>query len=73
MSKAPRYATVPLWAVAAMFLMPCVPWLLMRRRRVARARAARGLCPDCGYDLRATPGRCPECGAGAFPTAAVPA
>jgi hypothetical protein len=35
-------------------------WLLRRRR--VRLRVRRGLCPACGYDVRASPGRCPECG-----------
>ena len=29
---------------------------------LVRARRARGLCPACGYDLRASPDRCLECG-----------
>ena len=58
-----RFLAVPLWmpaavlGTAASMLAPKHPHGLRRRRR------RKGLCPDCGYDLRATPGRCPECGA----------
>jgi hypothetical protein len=43
----------------------------LARRSIQGRRAARGRCPACGYDLRATPDRCPECGT--VPTAAPPA
>jgi hypothetical protein len=50
----------PHWAIIIPTTAPAIAWLLLRRRA---ARAKRdNMCPQCGYDLRATPQRCPECG-----------
>ena len=48
------------FVMPATALLPAVfVYKRLRKPRVVRA----GLCPTCGYDLRATPSRCPECGA----------
>ena len=63
---ADRMLVVPLWSCCV--LLAAAPAVSAARRlrswRTMR-RGAAGLCPSCGYDLRATPGRCPECGMGA--------
>jgi hypothetical protein len=53
---------VPRWLVLFSLTLPLLAWGMNPIRR--RRRRRRGLCPACGYDLRATPGRCPECGSG---------
>ena len=53
---------VPHWFLAAATVALPALWLLRRRPALRRHRLAHGLCPSCGYDLRASPDRCPECG-----------
>jgi hypothetical protein len=53
-------AVRPWLPMAVLLVMPAI-WL-HRFRKARRARRL-GLCPACGYDLRASPERCPECGA----------
>jgi hypothetical protein len=55
----------PRWSIAV--FTGVAAWIFYRKGR----SVPQGLCPACGYDLRATPERCPECGTPA--TTAAPA
>ena len=57
-------AYVPHGFLVAVFVAGPAARVTLRLVR-RRGRKAAGLCPRCGYDLRATPGRCPECGTAA--------
>jgi len=64
-------AITPDWVVCGVLLLlifhqPLASAVVRSHRRsLERKREkqrTRGLCPICGYDLRASPERCPECG-----------
>jgi hypothetical protein len=54
-----RLIVIPFWCPAIIFAIPPLSWRSLRMRP---RRPTPGICPKCGYDMRATPHRCPECG-----------
>jgi hypothetical protein len=52
---------LPAWFLVCLLgILPAYVWT--SHFLTTRKRRRMGLCPKCGYDLRATPDRCPECG-----------
>jgi hypothetical protein len=55
-----RLIVIPYWAPALLFAI--LPAIGLIRWSLGIGRFAKGMCPKCGYDLRASGDVCPECG-----------
>lgn len=52
------------WMIFTPLAIPLLLPVVFSKQRIRKKRRQAGLCPNCGYDVRATPSRCPECGWG---------
>jgi hypothetical protein len=52
------FASLIIWLVALPWFRWAIPLV-----RSQKTRRRPGLCPACGYDMRANPAKCSECGA----------
>jgi hypothetical protein len=58
-----RLVVVPIWFLMLVTGLPPACWFYRIRKNARGAYRRRlGLCPRCGYDVRASPQRCSECG-----------
>jgi len=58
-NSATWFLAAPLWPAIALISVALAFWAA---RQFRLSQASPGLCPNCGYDLRASKDRCPECG-----------
>lgn len=63
------FVNVPYWLLTLLGALGPAYWAVRARVRERRRirLASRGLCAECGYNLRGTLARCPECGTVAPP------
>jgi hypothetical protein len=68
LDQLPGDSRLPMWSylnpafTLIIGLASCIAGYRVLRAAHRASRQHAGLCPSCGYDLRATPDRCPECG-----------